>query len=148
MGASAVVPSSFASDASDAVATIEATWGRLFEAIGCTPDTCTCERIGITTPADDQVPPQRFTYVAAVVIDDESEIAPGLAEANIDAGLYAVFTYDGPHDGLDEFYRRTYMEDLAAAGWRTRDGQHLEKYLPSAQPEHIVSEAWIPIITE
>jgi predicted transcriptional regulator YdeE len=138
-----VVPSSFAPDHADAVPLIEALWvtlrGHLSESGVDGPF------VGITGPADDVVPPLRITYAASIVVADDLPTPAGLEEGRITPGNYAVFTYEGPHDGLDEFYRVTYNEELPTRDLRTREGQHLEWYPVSERAATVRTEAWIPV---
>ena len=59
--------------------------------------------------------------------------------------MYAVFLYEGTHEGLDAFYQQVYNVELERHGLSTRDGQHLERYPTSADPERFVAQAWIPV---
>lgn len=145
IGVAGTVPSSFSPDASSAVAQIESLWMQLCDFIGATPGDPAWDFVGITTPADDHVPPLQINYVAAVSSQSSATLPAGLDEFTIGEGWYAVFDYQGPHDGLDEFYRTTYMYQLPELGLKTRDGEHLERY-PSPSTEGItVAHAWIPV---
>mgnify|MGYP006268390213 FL=1 len=145
IGVAGVVPSSFAPDAAEAVVAIEELWMKLCRHIDASPGDPRWDFVGITTPADEHVPPQRINYVAAVTSQSSLALPQGLDDFTINAGWYAVFNYLGPHDGLDEFYRVTYMEKLPALGLTTRDGQHLERYPSPSDAESISAEAWIPV---
>ena len=118
---------------------------QLCQHIGASPGDPAWDFVGITTPADDQVPPQQIHYVAAVTSQSAAALPSGLTDFTIDEGWYAVFEYEGPHEGLDEFYRATYIEQLPQLGLATRVGQHLERY-PSRSTEFTtVAQAWIPV---
>jgi hypothetical protein len=129
-GLSAVVASSFADDAAaqlrDGHRSTVGPTGRL--QLGAHPGSDAYEWIAITTPADDSVPPLRINYVAAA-LDGGSNNWPDAfsSEFVVEGGHYAVFVYQGPHDGLDEFYRATYNDELPQLAMATRDGQHLER---------------------
>ena len=118
---------------------------QLCQHIGAAPGDPAWDFVGITTPADDQVPPRQINYVAAVSSQSESALPNGLSEFTITEGWYAVFNYEGPHDGLDDFYRETYMERLPQLGLTTRDGEHLERYPSPSSQTVVVAQAWIPV---
>ncbi len=145
IGVSGVVPSSFSPDAAASTAEIEKLWGALFTALGTTPGSPEWTFVGITSPADELVPPHLITYVAAVLVDDAASNETGLEELVLAAGMYAVFLYEGTHEGLDAFYQQVYNVELERHGLSTRDGQHLERYPTSADPERFVAQAWIPV---
>lgn len=145
IGVSGVVPSSFAPDASDSAVQIEALWGQLFSALGIQPGTPGWDFVGVTTPADDLVPPHRITYCAVVTELSTTPLPALLDEFVLDGGEYIVFGYEGPHDGLDTFYQETYMHRLPEFDVATREGQHLERYPAGGSADVMRAEAWIPI---
>ena len=144
-GRSAIVASSFAADAAEAVAAIEGLWVDLARDLGTSPGSDAFEWIAVTTPADDLTPPQRINYVAAALGSRRDDWPSDLLDITVEGGHYAVFAYQGPHDGLDEFYRQTYNDELPRLAFASRDGQHLERYLPSGNPDVAYAEAWIPV---
>ena len=143
----AVVPSSFAPDAAQAAPAIAGLWEELCRRRDTDINSPDVEFIGVSTPADDLVPPHRITYVATAIGHGIVEPAAGLERYHLDGGLYVVFTYRGPVAGLDDFYNEAYMDELSALGLSTRDGQHLEKYLGAVTESEMAIEAWIPIET-
>ncbi len=145
IGVSGVVPSSFSPNAAASTPEIEKLWGTLFTALGTTPGSPEWTFVGITSPADALIPPHLITYVAAVLVDEAFSNETGLQEIIIGAGRYAVFLYEGTHDGLDAFYQQVYNVELDKHGLSTRDGQHLERYPTADDPDVFVAEAWIPI---
>lgn len=150
VGLSAIVPSSFAADADSATEQIERLWGQLFARLGVQPGSADWDFVGITTPADELVPPHRITYCAVVTEQSVSPLprdreAFDLEAFDLTGGPYVIFTYEGPHDGLDEFYREVYLETLPTLQLRTREGQHLERYPTPRSPETMRAQAWIPI---
>ncbi|MEI6700951.1 MAG: GyrI-like domain-containing protein [Actinomycetota bacterium] len=147
IGVRGVVSSSFSPDAADSTVEIEKLWIALFTALGTTPGSPEWTFVGITSPADDLVPPHFITYAAAVLVDDAFSKETGLEEFSIGAGTYAVFLYEGTHEGLDAFYQQVYNVELDQHGLSTRDGEHLERYPTSNDSALFVAEAWIPVST-
>ena len=144
-GVRGVVPSSFSEDATSADDLIQELWARLRDVLGAELVSSEPDFIGVTTPYDDHVPPKRIQFVAAISIPDSFPIQAELEEVALIGGTYAVFAYEGPGDGLDDFYRKTYLEELPASDWRSRDGQHLEKVLPGSTNHNFKVEAWVPV---
>ncbi len=145
VGITATVPSSFAPDAADAAAVIAALWEMVTAALGTPGVTDDFEYIGITGPADDLVPPHRITYSASVTEHSAGPLPTTFDAFIIDGGRYAVFSFLGTVGEVDDFYRSAYDEGLRDLGCTTRDGQHLERMLPSEHPALLNLEAWIPI---
>ena len=142
---SAVVPSSFATDATDAAPVISLLWQELCARLGTNFDSSDYEFVGVSTPADDLVPPHRITYVATALPTGDATDPGGLADFELEGGSYVVFPYRGPVSGLDDFYTAAYMREVPALGLSTRAGQHLEMYLAAVTESQIAIEAWIPI---
>ena len=142
---SAVVPLSFAPDAAQAAAAIESLWQQLCDVLGTTLDSSDYEFVGVSTPADDLVPPHRISYAATALPRVASDAPDSLATFSLEGGPYVVFSYRGPLAGLDDFYNAAYMREMPALGLSSRDGQHLEKYVAAVTDSDIAIEAWIPI---
>ena len=145
IGQHGVVPSSFSNDADAANPVIAELWEAVLSELDRGADDSDLLRFAITTPVDDQTPPLRIHYTAAVVTSGDVRCAQRLEVFDIEGGRYAVFPYEGTLDGLDEFYRRTYLEEFNALSFTARDGQHLEKLLSPPLAGLIAIEAWIPI---
>jgi len=145
VGITATVPSSFAPDGANAAPVIAALWEMVTSVLGTQGVSAEREYVGITGPADDLVPPHRITYSATVTEHSAGPLPTTFDAFIIDGGRYAVFSFLGTVGEVDDFYRSTYDEGLRDLGCTTRDGQHLERMLPSEHPALLNLEAWIPI---
>lgn len=145
VGLEAIVPSSFAPDAGDSARLIAELWAELMTCLGATPDSTDWDFVGITTPADDVVPPQRIRYVAGVTTKSAAPLPTGLTAYTIGGGDYAVIRYSGPQSEVDDFYREVYLSELDKRNLSTRSGEHLERLLGAQTGEHIELEAWVPV---
>ncbi|MEI7478976.1 MAG: GyrI-like domain-containing protein [Actinomycetes bacterium] len=145
VGKHIVVPSSFSEDCAAANPLIDALWNDVLGLAGEGVADNALVRFAITTPADNEVPPLRINYTAAVVTEGDFTLVGALEHVQLEGGYYAVFPFAGKLDDLDIFYRHSYLEKFPRLGVPTRDGQHLEKILHSPVNGYLEIEVWIPI---
>jgi len=145
VGKHTVVPSSFSNDAETANLRINTLWSEVLGQLGDQASTTDLVRFAITTPADNEVPPLRINYIAAVVVGGDFSFTGDLDPIHLEGGRYVVFPFVGALNELDAFYRHRYLEELPSLGFSTRDGQHLEKILRPPHDGFLEIEAWIPI---
>jgi len=139
------VPSSFSEDCGAANALIDGLWKDVLGLLGEGVAKTAPVRFAVTTPADNEVPPLRINYTAAVVVEGDFTLVGALEHLQLEGGRYVVFPFSGALEDLDVFYRRSYLEELPRLGLLTRDGQHLEKILHRSVNGYLEIEAWIPI---
>jgi AraC family transcriptional regulator len=107
--------------------------------LGICPDDCTTTQ------------PEKCHYIGAFFVDDKTPAQPEgeVKVGKIDGGRFAVFTYQGPFEGLTGFWSSVYRDWLPASGEKPRDVDPFEVYLDDkkkTRPEDLRTEVHIPIV--
>ncbi len=91
----------------------------------------------------------KYYYIAGLEVSSTSSVPEGMKSKEIPAANYAVFTYQGPLDGLHEFFGFIYGE------WMPKSGYSMDPKLSldfERYPERVMDmknaivEIWVPII--
>ena len=104
--------------------------------------------LGICYDNPDTVDPNNIRYDACVTIPEEQEFGEGIVTQTVEGGKYAVYTYQGSYEELQEAYRKLYGEWLPQNGHTPVDGPTIEVYLNHPQqtpPEELLTEIRIPL---
>ena len=92
-------------------------------------------------------PERRFIKWAAVPVKSWEGMPGELGKLILPAGLYAVFRYKGPPQGVANFYRKILEEWLASSSYQLDNRPHLAVMGPEYKGNHPDSEEdlWIPV---
>jgi len=101
---------------------------------------------GITSPADDAVPPQLIRYLAGIPAPDD--YSGQLADITVAPGAYFAVTYEGTITNFDDAVGEIYGDVFNQSGYQFRDGLHLEMYPSDWDPQnaHSRMDVLIPIL--
>lgn len=69
-----------------------------------------------------------FDYMPAIEVTPGSAAPEWSTTAELPAGKYAMFTYDGHISGLPEWMGKVWREGLPASGLKHRNAQDFERY--------------------
>lgn len=91
----------------------------------------------------------KYYYIAGLEVKSTANIPNGLKSKDIPAANYAVFSYEGPLDGLHNFFEYIYGDWMPKSGYSMDPNLSLdfERY-----PERVMDmnaaklEIWVPVI--
>lgn len=91
----------------------------------------------------------KYYYIAGLEVNSLADIPDGMKSKEIPAANYAVFTYNGPIDGLHEFFGFIYGEWMPKSGYSmdpklSLDFEHYSE--PNMDMDHVTLEIWVPIV--
>ena len=95
------------------------------------------------------VAPERLRSDVCVELRTEAVPPPGIETGTVGGGRYGVYRLKGPHEGIDEAYRRLFRAWLPESG-ETVDGRPcMELYrntpVDTASPKHLVTDLCVPL---
>lgn len=88
---------------------------------------------------------------AGIVVEADAELPPGLHEAFIPAGRYAVTLHQGPYEQLGAAWGRFLGGWLEESGHRRSEGPTYERYLNTpmnAAPHELLTELYISLVDQ
>jgi predicted transcriptional regulator YdeE len=91
----------------------------------------------------------KYYYIAGMEVDSLSEIPAGMKSKEISAANYAVFTYNGPIDGLPKFFGHIYAEWMPKSGYSMDSKLSLDfEYYPERVMDMNAAkiEIWVPVV--
>jgi AraC family transcriptional regulator len=83
---------------------------------------------GVSTPADDNVPPLQMNYLAGMAVPASLTLPDGFTDVWVPEGNYLHFTHEGPAENVDETAHELYERYLPSSGLTQRLAPHLELY--------------------
>lgn len=83
---------------------------------------------GVSTPADDHMPPLTMNYVAGIAVTASIDLPDGFTEILVPAGTYLYFTHAGSITNIDQSVRELYGHYLPSSHYVVREAPHLELY--------------------
>ncbi|MFI5200863.1 MAG: GyrI-like domain-containing protein [Candidatus Kapaibacterium sp.] len=90
----------------------------------------------------------KYYYIAGYEVERAEDIPAGMTGKEIAAANYAVFTYNGPIDGLHEFFGFIYGEWMPKSGYSMDPKLSLDfEYYsePNMDMSNVRVEIWVPI---
>jgi len=87
---------------------------------------------------------ERFSYMAAVVVDQAAALPPGMVRHAVAPQTYAAFPHDEATSTYDEAFCRIWATDPPATG-QEYGGSDLEVY-PELKEGPMQVEIWIPVV--
>lgn len=88
----------------------------------------TAETLGLGFSMDDPgiTPPEKCRYDAAITVPEGTEVDGPVGLKTTLAGTYAVARYDGPAEGIREFYKAIFADWLPDSGYQPAEAPCLE----------------------
>ncbi len=93
------------------------------------------KNIGIGHDNPETTPPEKCRYDACITVDKEIEVSGEVGLNTIAGGKYAVYRYDGGHDGIKQAYHNLFAVWLPKSGYQPADYCSYEIYLNSPDKE-------------
>ncbi len=106
------------------------------------------EFIGIGHDDPEITAEDKLRYDACITVDRPVKPEGEVSVQKLAGGRYAVFTLQGPYDGLAELYRAIYGQWLPASGMKLRNVTCYERYLNDCgkvKPQELLTEICIPV---
>lgn len=91
----------------------------------------------------------KYYYIAGLEVDSLADMPEGMKSKEIPAANYAVFTYNGPIDGLPKFFGYIYAEWMPKSGYSMDPKLSLDfEYYPERVMDMNAAkiEIWVPIV--
>ncbi len=89
---------------------------------------------------------ERFSYMAAVAVDQAAAVPPGMVRYAVAPQTYAAFPHDVAISTYDEALCRIWATDLPATGREYKEGgSELEVY-PELKEGLMQAGIWIPVV--
>ncbi|HZK75755.1 MAG TPA: GyrI-like domain-containing protein [Candidatus Kapabacteria bacterium] len=91
----------------------------------------------------------KYYYIAGLEVDSLADIPVGMKSKEIPAADYAVFTYNGPIDGLPKFFGYIYAEWMPKSGYSMDPKLSLDfEYYPERVMDMNAAkiEIWVPVV--
>lgn len=104
--------------------------------------------IGISHDDPQVTPPEQIRYDAAISLEKDVEVEPPVVLGSLPGGEYAIFTHQGPYEGLEETYKTIMGQWVPASGREFRDTPWFEVYRndpASTPPAQLLTEIHIPL---
>ena len=104
--------------------------------------------IGISHDDPQATPPDEIRYDAAISLESEVDVAPPVVLGSLPGGEYAIFSHQGPHEGLEETYKTIMSSWVPTCGREFRDTPWFEIYRndpASTPPAQLITDIHIPL---
>ena len=124
-------------------------WEELMAKLGAEGDLGPGTRtLGISYDDPAAVPADQLRYDASVTVSDDFVAPDGITMREIASGDYAVYTHQGPYDGLAAAYEKLFGQWIPRSGREVADTPCFEEYLNdpgSTEPEDLITDIYIPL---
>ncbi|MDP2849096.1 MAG: AraC family transcriptional regulator [Humidesulfovibrio sp.] len=104
--------------------------------------------IGISHDDPQATPPEEIRYDAAISLEVDIAVEPPVTLGALPGGEYAIFTHQGPYEGLEEVYKTIMGQWLPTSEREFRDTPWFEVYRndPSTTPPaQLITDIHIPL---
>ena len=106
------------------------------------------QMIALYHDAPETTPQDQLRSDAAISVDEEAPLPPGLVEQRLPAGDYACTVHAGPYDTLGDSWARLMGEWIPSSGRRVADAPSYELYVNNpmnAKPADLRTELRVPL---
>lgn len=104
--------------------------------------------IGITHDDPQATRPEEIRYDAAISLDGDVAVEPPVTLGALPGGEYAIFTHQGPYEGLEETYKTIMSQWLSTSAREFRDTPWFEVYRndpATTPPAQLITDIHIPL---
>jgi len=95
------------------------------------------------------IAPEKLRYDAAITVAAPMAAVPPIENGILPGGEYAIITHKGPHDQLEEVYKRIMGQWLPQSGREMRDElwcfEVYRNYPTSTPPEELLTDIHVPL---
>jgi len=104
--------------------------------------------IGISHDEPQSTPPEEIRYDAAISLEADITVEPPVVLGSLPGGEYAIFTHQGPHEGLEDTYKVIMSQWVPTSGREFADTPWFEVYRndpDTTPPAQLITDIHIPL---